>query len=628
MQYSPKEILTQVTILLQSKQKITNNKHFSLFFELEKIIGSKNFTSGIILDPNNKKLNISAINKYRKPLLDTIICIQNASEYEKNIFELQHLRYNGQTVSFKVNNKKIYQILSKPLTVKNFTKLFNLAKNSGVFNLNFSHHLPDVTINTSTKHMTRKWPRDHMGMMPLIIDLYPDEFIAGIEKQAECYCSKTEISAFERVFKDPSSARQNQGIAHVFYQKQNGNLYRDKNWQINQRIESHGELLKYMTICCKQLLSTNSHISNNLIKTIVRFTHYLYIQGISPQSCGPWEEIAFPYGINWDNACIVNAFKNLLDLIDILPTDKNIWHKFTSFENTICKKFNLPPLIQFPKNLTQYINQSLNEICKYYRSEFRGATLRNDASSVMLATGELNLCTKDSLTSNIKKHLHILRKFEKKLVHPFGAWRYNQFKIYINNNLISSCDSYQNLNYYNLCNRNGHVHLNKHEKIIFFNEKGIDASSPEQFINRALGITEKTTAQWGLPISYAALAFGKLSHKLLLHWQKNSFLTIVEQKLLDECMNSSSEYIKRSYGNITGCKPDGSLFINANGQPINPWHKPEAYLAVSKNFNCNKFCFVPGINDHLGWDAAICYEASKLFLQNLQLFEKLTHKNL
>ena len=65
MQYSPKEILTQVTILLQSKQKITHNKHFSLFFELEKIIGSKNFTSGIILDPNNKKLNMIQHQKHQ-----------------------------------------------------------------------------------------------------------------------------------------------------------------------------------------------------------------------------------------------------------------------------------------------------------------------------------------------------------------------------------------------------------------------------------------------------------------------------------------------------------------------------------------------------------------------------------
>jgi hypothetical protein len=241
----------------------------------------------------------------------------------------------------------------------------------------------------------------------------------------------------------------------------------------------------------------------------------------------------------------------------------------------------------------------------------------------MLASAGINLCAKGSLSSNIKKHLRILRKFEKKLVHEFGAWRYNHFKICIDNTTISSCDSYQNLNYYNLCDPCGGIYLRKQEKINFFNQKGVDASSPEQFVNRSLEGQEKTTAQWGLPISYAALAFSKLSSLLLQHWQKNNSLSPEETELLKECMNSAAEYIKRSYGNITGSKADGSLLYNANGQQIKPWRKPEAYLAVSKNFKSKEFCFVPGTNDHLGWDASICYEASKIFLENLKLYKKL-----
>lgn len=96
---------------------------------------------------------------------------------------------------------------------------------------------------------------------------------------------------------------------------------------------------------------------------------------------------------------------------------------------------------------------------------------------------------------------------------------------------------------------------------------------------------------------------------------------------LEKCMNSSAEYIKRSYGNITGCKSNGDYFYKADGQPIKPWRKPESYQAVSKNFGNKNFVFVPGVNDHLGWEVAKCYEASKLFLENLKIYEKLSLNN-
>ena len=149
----------------------------------------------------------------------------------------------------------------------------------------------------------------------------------------------------------------------------------------------------------------------------------------------------------------------------------------------------------------------------------------------------------------------------------------------------------------------------------------------EQFTKRSLDGFEKASAQCGLHISYAAIAFCKLSALLLQQWQKNNGLSEEENKFLEKCMNSSAEYIKRSYGNIAGCQSDGSYFIKADGQTIEPWRKPEAYQAVSKNFGCKKIVFVPGNNDHLGWDVAKCYEASKLFLENLKIYEKLSLNN-
>ena len=616
------EILVQAIDLLQSNKKLDKNKHTDLLTKLEKIVGSKIFTSEIIL-PNNE-INIQAINKHRKSLLNTLICIKEAADYEKSIFEIEHTRYNGKKVKFKVNNKQIYQIINHPLNALNFEKLFALAKENGVFNLSFSHHLPAVTINAAAKHMTRKWPRDHMGMIPLIADCYPEELWPGIEKQAEIYSSKTEVAAFERVFKNLDCAKQNLGVAHVFFQNDTGTVTRDRSWKMNQRIESHGEVLKYMAYYSKLRLLDKKDLSDNIIKTIVRFTHYLYIQGTSPQSCGPWEEIPFSNGINWDNASIIGGFQNVMELIDTIKTNDPVWQQFVSFENDLCKKFKLQNIIQEPKYLKEYIGKSLKEIRKFYCSEFRGATNRSDASSTMLAAANLPLCSKLSLLSNIKKHLKILRRFERNLVHQFGAWRYNKFDITVEGTKISSCDSYLNLNYYNLCDCNGGIYIRKQDKITYFDGDGVDASALEQFTKRSLDGFEKATAQWGLPLSYAALAFNNMASLLLQQWKKDGSLSEEELKLLEECMNSSAEYIKRSYGNITGCKPNGDYFIKADGNHIGPWRKPEAYQAVSKTFGTKEFVFLPGVNDHLGWDAAKCYEASKLFLENLYLYENLS----
>lgn len=121
-----------------------------------------------------------------------------------------------------------------------------------------------------------------------------------------------------------------------------------------------------------------------------------------------------------------------------------------------------------------------------------------------------------------------------------------------------------------------------------------------------------------MPLSYAAIAYGRLTAKLLDKRDAEGKLSEQEKQLLDECFNKNQEYIKRTYANISGCLDDGKKFLKAAGNIIEPFHKPEAYQAVTSELNTKKFCFIPGINDYLGWDAAKCYEASKLFLQNLQ----------
>ena len=106
--------------------------------------------------------------------------IEFASSYYDKIERIQHVETTGQVHYFYANNKLIAAYLKKDLTYTAFKKLFDLCKMNGVFDLSFNKHIPCVTFNAAAKHMTRKWTRDHSGMMPLIKDKYPNEAWAGL----------------------------------------------------------------------------------------------------------------------------------------------------------------------------------------------------------------------------------------------------------------------------------------------------------------------------------------------------------------------------------------------------------------------------------------------------------------
>ena len=124
----------------------------------------------------------------------------------------------------------------------------------------------------------------------------------------------------------------------------------------------------------------------------------------------------------------------------------------------------------------------------------------------------------------------------------------------------------------------------------------------------------------GITLSYAAVAYGKLVALLLGQRDKKGSLSATEKSLLDFCFNKEQEFIKRTYATITGCCKDSKAFLKADGNPIAAWRKPEAYQAVTSCIGSTKFAYIPGVNDHLGWDVAKCFEASQLFLSNLTRF--------
>lgn len=612
-----KEFISQIIELLAATDtKLTSAKHQQIFDKLQNII------------PLSEPINPETLNhpQTRKDLLCTLQAMLEATVYPLNVHQLFHHRHNGSKVSLTINNRLIYKNLPEPLSFSQFKKLFKLCRNHGVFDLVFESHIPVVTLQAGSKHMTRKWPRDHVGMLPLINALYPEELAPGLQAWAKAYTSPREISAFEKVIANPKTYDCNQGISHIFWLEKNGNLKRDENWQMNQRLESHSELLNafasYLTSKLQSAKPDEKSFTPEITKAIVYFTHYLFALGISPASCGPWEEIPFSKGINWDCASMVLALKKVIELITQLQFHPKQLNKFLTCEKKLCSKLNISPLLESIIPLSEFCNEAALIIRNNYKNEFRSSCNRVDACSIMLAASDFELSADKDLIKEIKLRQEILAKTTQHLVGEFGARRYSRFAITIDGKNIKSCDSYLNLNsdiMFDNCKQQ--LDLNKRQDLDKMEENSGDTSELDEFIKRNQGCSEDTSAQWGLPLSYAALAYSKMLRQLLEQHRFAGKLKTEEKELLKQCHNSAEEFIKRSYGNITGIKIDGSLPFKANGETSDIWKKPEAYQAVSTLRGNGDFAFLPGVNSHLGWDAAVCYSASEIFLSCLEYME-------
>lgn len=611
-----KEFISRIIELLATDTKLTAAKHQQLFDKLQTII-----PSSVPVSP--ERLNHP---QTRKDLMRTLQAMLEATIYPLNVHQLIHHRHNGSKVTIIINNRLIYKNLSEPLSFTQFKKLFKLCRNHGVFDLVFENHIPVVTLQAGSQHMTRKWPRDHAGMLPLINAHYPQELAPGLLAWAKAYTSPREISSFEKVIANPETYLLNQGISHIFWLEKNGNLKRDENWQMNQRLESHSELLNaFVSYLSRQLQSAEqkeTYFTPEIIKAVVYFTHYLFALGISPASCGPWEEIPFSKGINWDCASMVLALKKVVELMVLLQFHPKQLNKFLSFEKKLCTKLNISPVLKPIQPLKDLCHQAIKIIRDNYKNEFRNSCNRVDACSIMLAASDLELSRDNELTKEIKLKQEILTKATQHLVGEFGARRYSRFAITIDDKNIKSCDSYLNLNSDIMVdNHTQKLDLNKRYHLEDIEKNSGDASGIDEFIKRNQDCTEDTSAQWGLPLSYAALAYSKMLRKLLELHRITGNLKAEETDLLKQCHNSAEEFIKRSYGNITGIKIDGALPRKANGEISDIWKKPEAYQAVSTLRGNGDFAFLPGVNSHLGWDAAVCYSASEIFLSCLEYME-------
>lgn len=658
--------------ILIKGERLTHEKHGQLIIDLQNTLGSKPqefqdiktgakkiIDSGLVKTDNDGKViaNIEYLNhpENLSKLVKALKAMIDATDYYKHIKFIRHIRPDKSTHKIAVNNIKIYEYLKEPLNVGNFNKLFKKAEEKGVFSLKFDNGVPSVSDAAGSAQMTRKWTSDHIGMLPLIELKYQEQLLPGLITWAKTYSSPQETKAFEKVIKNPAAYKKNEGIAYVFWHNtKTGELVRDignaehTGWENNQRLEAFGDLLGAFSEKIKNGLEgidplgfkKVKDIPDEVVQTIVHMSHYLKAIGPNAQTGGFCEELTFPKGSNCDTKSATQSFKRVRSLVNFIHGPQNtsnpeiieLRKKFIDSEKSLMKKAQLPESKALfnpdTKNLDDYIKEGEDMIRNNYLDEFRESPKRDDAASVIITTSDINLSPTGDFVEDIEKHLSILEKFENTLLGEFGARRYNRFEVEMKGISINSCDSYINKSYdLAIHPETEGIHLPKGE---FYDKNfgGSDASEPYKFAARGKHAKEETSAQWALPTSYASIGYGKQVKKLIEKHKKTGTLSKKELKLLNRAFNGETEHIKRTYGNITGTKPDGKPHTKANGEFALVWRKPEAYQTVPtlvpesiKSPN-KKYSFVPGVNSHLGWDAAKTFEASLLYVENLKYLEK------
>lgn len=511
---------------------------------------------------------------------------------------------------------------------------------------------------------------DHPELVQSMIDALDyqnklSQIFITLEPNLLNYKEMMSESTIRQVFPDPVDAALVEKLIEGLRDKE-GKLVRDDDWINAVRVESSTEgfdmfLEKIQQsivernrqryeastalfdgfagqIHSQALYRQDCDIPDDLITATVNFAHYLKALGPNTPTSGAWEELQMKGGTNWDSASGVLAFQQLRRLVELLWNGEHdeLKTRFLSAEAALLArndKATADSLFSQDYRLVEaYVTEGMMTIRQHYLDFFRGVTDRNDASAVFITASDLTLS--DDKTYDVIRHLDILDKFIK-LEKEYGAMRYNEFQIELTDKeghvvYVYSPDSYQNLDYYlSIDPQTGGLHLKK----AIINEtffEGKDVSDPVVFMLRARGVTEATSAQWALPMSYAAIGYARQVAKLLDLYQEQGFNTI-QQGLFKKAYLGMVEQLMRTYGNISGTKADGSYFIDAGGKPIKPWCSTEAMMAVhtltplrdDAAYRDKQIGWLPGANQNLAWDIGKKLEATQWSLEVMKRVEAL-----
>ncbi len=500
----------------------------------------------------------------------------------KSFSRYNPVKFNFGDYKIPVHNEAIAQKLKSSYTPENFTELFDFAKKKGVFN----YTLDSKTGFVKTSQINFKenelmsgliWTTDTCHNIPLIKHNDPKSCTKVFNSLTDLY--NNQQKNFDYVISNPQKYAENEfypskvGVGHAFIPK----TKIDHHWFSRARLESLGMYLQTAADLigngfkgAEYGYKSFDEIPKNVISTISNSVKYLKaINYPKARSCGAWEEHTFINSLTSDTAIINEGFRKILDLVYSDTTNPELLKFRKALINTkhgdvFEDKDALIKLLKSGERRIEdvHYHESMTADVKVKPHEEKYLGRKSDAAMAFVPQTE-TINDKSVIGDSIAK-IGMLRQLERDLVRDNGALRYNK-------------DEYLNLDYHTIGNK---WTQNKH----------------------------KNEAEWFL-VSEISKGYGKVVETLINEINKNGASPKIN-KLLDYAMKKETEFINRSYARITPKRTVKSNRYSCPGYKV-----PEAYEAVTTK---NGVKFVPGAHTPLTWAESSLFEASELFLNNLQ----------
>jgi hypothetical protein len=576
---------------IENNTKLTS-KDKAWVKKLEKV-----FNSELSIDEINSSHEHKWLEQYfdhRKLLRDTLNAVLEATKYQ--LVKKQFRNY-----VLPVHNPQIAKKLKYSYNQQNFSELFALCKEKGVFGFKFDEQGFAVTASIDMdeeKAMAGNiWVTDTARCLDAIRSCNPKKDKIIIEKLSDFYMN--EKSEFEEVIKNPayySSSNEIKGVNHW-----NGvhHAFNSKTLQGNPkfltiRLDSLGI---YMQKASESIINNTykpQYIPDNLVDTLAYIPMYLKsIKYPDCKTCGNWENNVFEHGITSDTEIVRIGLKVLHEILTSDNLDcQNIARKIADSHQKISQKLGLSSK-KLSDEVDLLIKKGQARLDKDYLNESVSDTAWQnrpiDASlSFVTHTSKLD----EDVLLDVGKNIEILKRLEK-LLGENGLMRYER-------------DAYENLNFDTV--------LNSREVFDFasIKEGSFDAKPP------AL----KHRAQWFL-VSDISKGYGVQLAKLADKIKEEGLIPTEEElKLMNKCFDMQTQYLNRAFARIT---PEGAL--KSNGRPCPGWKVPESYMAVTSLKKDKKGNFeptyLPGINTPLAWAQSSLYDASMQYISSIKKMEEL-----
>ncbi len=522
-------------------------------------------------------------NNYNKNTIDTFAF---TGKIPVNVFDkYKPLIRHFNKYEIPVHNRDIAKRLKQEYSAKTFKNLFAFAEKNGTFDLDIdpkTHYITTSLIDPKENPLMSKlvWVTDSCNYMPILKDKYPEAAVPLMENISKFY--KRQERNFNMIINDPLKYELNHdwpntakyGVGHVFNPK---NMTTHK-WFAHTRLESLGLYLQTMGDLISDGLkgakygyNNAKQISQNTIDSIANITAYLK-KIIYPyaKSTGPWEEKTFIITPSSDVAIINDGFRKIIDLM-YSPTENK-------------------ELLQVRKRLLESKNGSI----------FKDEKGLKD----ILKIGEHRIKT-DSINEVPPHNERILD----------GALSFiPHYELFNDNPVYNAREILKRMEFLEKGNSKTPEIVRSNGTIRYVGDRYLNMTSGHK-VDYTSELPPKTEAQWFMTNGIAK-SYGMAAKKLLDKIESDNTINRRSIELLRKIISKETEYINRGYARITG--ENG---FKANGKPCPEFQIPEAYQAVTTSKG--DIIFVPGSHTPLGWAQASLYDASKVFLENLQRIEKL-----